>query len=61
MTPTFEAPGTDRLKLKYDGPLANGAFKFNLRRFNLAKAAAGAAAAEAAKAGAYTLSHFSST
>jgi hypothetical protein len=30
----MKAPGTKRLKLKYDGPLSNFAFKFNLRRCN---------------------------
>ena len=29
--PTFKAPGTTRLKLKYDKPLSSFAFKFNLR------------------------------
>jgi len=29
---TMKAPGTQRLKLKYDQPLSNFAFKFNLRR-----------------------------
>ena len=29
----LKAPGTKRLKLKYDEPLSNFAFKFNLRRY----------------------------
>ena len=32
--PTLKAPGTKRLKLKYDAPLSKFAFKFNLRRYN---------------------------
>jgi hypothetical protein len=28
----LKAPGTERLKLKYDDPLSNFAFTFNLRR-----------------------------
>ena len=31
--PTLKAPGTKRLKLKYDELLSNVAFKFNLRRY----------------------------
>ena len=31
--PTLKAPGTKRLKLKYDEALSNFAFKFNLRRY----------------------------
>jgi len=34
MKPTLKAPGTERLKLKYDEPISNSAFKFNLRRYN---------------------------
>ena len=30
--PTLKAPGTKRLKLKYDEPLSKIAFEFNLRR-----------------------------
>ena len=30
----LKAPGTKRLKLIYDGPLSNFAFKFNLRRYS---------------------------
>ena len=33
--PTLKAPGTHRLKPKYDAPLSKFAFKFNLRRFIL--------------------------
>jgi hypothetical protein len=32
--PASKAPGTKRLKPKYDDPLSNFAFKFNLRRYN---------------------------
>jgi len=32
--PTLKAPGIKLLKLKYDKPLSNVAFKFNLRRHN---------------------------
>ena len=31
--PALTAPGTKRLKLKYDEPLSNFAFNFNLRRY----------------------------
>jgi len=31
--PAFKAPGSMLLKLRYDGPLSNFAFKFNLRRY----------------------------
>ena len=37
MKPTLKAPGTKRLKLKYDVPLSNFAFKFNLRRYTPAR------------------------
>ena len=33
--PTLKAPGIKRLKLKYDKPLANVAFKFNWSRYIL--------------------------
>jgi hypothetical protein len=33
MKPTLKAPGTKRLKLRYDDPLSNLAFKFNIRRY----------------------------
>ena len=33
MKPTLKPPGTKRLKPKYDEPLSNFAFKFNLRRY----------------------------
>jgi hypothetical protein len=36
MKPTLKAPRTKRLKLKYDVPLSNFAFKFNLRRYSSA-------------------------
>ena len=32
---TLKAPGTKRLKLRYDGPGSNLAFNFNLRRYTL--------------------------
>ena len=31
--PTVTAPGTERLKLKFDEPLSNFAFSFNLCRY----------------------------
>jgi len=31
--PTLNAPGTERLKLKYEELLSNFGFKFNLRRY----------------------------
>jgi len=31
--PALKAPGIKRLKLKYDGPLSNFAFNFNLCRY----------------------------
>jgi hypothetical protein len=34
----LKAPGTQRVKVKHDGPLSNFAFKFNLRRYTKAKA-----------------------
>jgi hypothetical protein len=33
--PTLKAPGSKRLKLKYDKPHSSFAFKFNLRRYTL--------------------------
>ena len=33
--PTLKAPGTKRLKLKFDKPLSSFAFTFNLRRYNM--------------------------
>jgi hypothetical protein len=33
----LKAPGIKRLKLKYDKPLSNFAFKFNLRRYTWAR------------------------
>jgi len=38
--PTLEAPGINLLELKYDKPLSNFAFKFNLRRYSKALMAA---------------------
>jgi hypothetical protein len=37
MKPTLTAPGSKRLRLKYDQLLSNFAFKFNLRRYNVAE------------------------
>ena len=34
MKPMLKAPGTKRLKLKYDEPPSNITFKFNLRRYS---------------------------
>ena len=34
--PTLKAPGGQRLKLKYEEPITNLAFKFNLRRSDVA-------------------------
>jgi len=36
MKPLVKASGTKRLRLRYDGPLSNFAFKFNLRRYSKA-------------------------
>ena len=33
MKSKLKAPGTKRLRLKYDGPLSSFAFNFNLRRY----------------------------
>jgi hypothetical protein len=59
MKPTLKALGTKRLNLKYDVPLSNVTFKFNLRRYNLAECRSATksasdmrAAAERARAGA---------
>ena len=41
--PTLTAPESMLLKLRCDGPVSNFAFKFNLRRYNLAIASARAA------------------
>jgi len=63
--PTLKAPVSKSLKLKYDKPVSNVAFKFNLRHYTMAvrhggdspgpaaycDAAAAAAAAAAAKVG----------
>jgi hypothetical protein len=62
----LKAPGTERLKLKYDGLFSSFAFKFNLRRYNLQSAIAASApcaqaASAAAQAGAYTRPLFGST
>jgi hypothetical protein len=35
MKPKLKAPGTQRLKLKYDEPVSNFGFKFKLRRYSL--------------------------
>jgi hypothetical protein len=47
-----KAPGTQRLKQKHDAPLSSFAFKFNLRRYNVARLAA--ALAEVSKVSAVT-------
>jgi hypothetical protein len=36
MKPTLKAPVSESLKLEYDEMLPNVAFRFNLRRYNLA-------------------------
>ena len=46
--PTLKAPGTMRLKLICDDPLANFALKFNLRRYAAAAADAATAYGKAA-------------
>ena len=35
MKSDLKPPGTKRLKVKYDIPLSNSAFKFNFRRFSV--------------------------
>jgi len=40
--PTLNAPGTRRLKLKYDQVVSNFAFKFNLRPYTMGAAVAAA-------------------
>jgi len=35
--PTLKAPGTKRLKPLHDEPLSNFTFKYNLRRYKMAK------------------------
>jgi hypothetical protein len=53
--PKLKPPGTKRLKHKHDEPLSSFAFKFNLRRYNVA-----AGAAPAGSGGqVLTLVHFS--
>jgi len=37
MKPVLKAPGTMLLKLRYDVPLSNFVFKFNLRRYKTDK------------------------
>jgi len=44
MKSKLKAPGTQRLKLKYDKLHSSFAFKFNSRRYNKAAAAVGAIA-----------------
>jgi hypothetical protein len=48
--PTLKPPGTKRLKLTYDEPVSNFAFKFSLRRYNEAPEESAAAAAAALEA-----------
>jgi len=38
MKPKLKAPGINLLTLKFDEPLSTFAFKFNLRRYNMAEA-----------------------
>jgi hypothetical protein len=59
----LKAPGIKRLKLKFDDPLPNFAFKFNLRRYNevMSFHACGANVGDMYEAGAYTRPLFSST
>ena len=38
MKSVLKAPGSMLLKLRYDGPLSEFAFKFNLRRFSMGMA-----------------------
>ena len=63
--PVLKAPGSMLLKLRYDGPLSNFAFKVNLRRYN--EGGRGGVvkwlseSAMYTEAGAYTRSLFSST
>ena len=70
--PALKAPGIQRLKLTYDDPLSNIAFKFNLRRFTKAPPRLGTSQSRSSpsssfpssatpRAGAYTRSEFSST
>jgi hypothetical protein len=37
MKPMLKAPGSNRLKLEYDGLLSNFAFKFKLRRYTMTR------------------------
>jgi hypothetical protein len=50
MKPKLTAPGTKRLKLKYDAPLSSFAFKFKLRRYIMDVNSAGAGVTKSAKA-----------
>jgi len=50
--PALKAPGINRLKLEFDKPLSNFAFKFSLRRYAAVAAAAAHVAAAAAAAAA---------
>ena len=64
--PTLKAPGTKRLKLKYDKLLSSFAFKFSLRRCSAARyyeshAVAAVHAARDLQAGAYIRPLFGST
>jgi hypothetical protein len=43
MKPKIKAPGTNLLTLKYDEPLSNFAFNFNLRHYSMATAVVPAA------------------
>ena len=57
MKPVLKPPGSALLKLRYDGPLSNFAFKFNSRRYD--EAVAGGVAAW--QAGAHTRPQLSLT
>ena len=57
--PTLKATGSERLKLKYDEPLSNFAFNFNLRPYASGKSVC--YNAPVLEAGAYTRPLFSST
>jgi hypothetical protein len=50
--PTLKAPGTKRLKLKFEKVLSNFAFKFNLRRYTKVNALAAAETADGERASA---------
>jgi hypothetical protein len=59
--PVLKPPETKRLILKYDEPLSNFAFKFNLRHYNLVRKWGIEACGYYHEAGAYTRPLLSST